>query len=308
MSRKPVVVVGSINMDLVAHASLIPRPGQTLIGDDFTTTPGGKGANQAVAVARLGYPVELIGMVGEDVFGDTLLRHLQAKGVNTDGIGHVSGPSGVALIVVAADGNNTIVVVPGANSKVTPAVVEAQAGRIRDAGMVLCQLEVPLETVLRASEIAREAGVPFVLDPAPAAGLPEAIWKNLSWITPNESEAAYYLQGNGHEPDAIARQFLGRGVGGVVLKRGSEGAFIAQSKELARWVPPFSVKAVDTVGAGDAFNGGFAVALLEGQEAAEAARFAAATAAVSVTRAGAQEAMATRDEVEELLRAARSKG
>lgn len=302
MSDKPVVVVGSINMDLVAHAAQIPLPGQTLSGKDFTTTPGGKGANQAVAVARLGHPVEMIGRLGQDGFGDSLLSHLQAKGVHTEGVERVKGPSGVALIVVADDGVNTIVVIPGANGQVTPAVVEAQARRIQNAGVVLCQLELPLETVLRTSEIAASAGVPFLLDPAPAANLPQGIWKNVSWITPNESEAAHYLAGSELEPDEIARQFLGKGVRGVVLKRGSEGVFIAQSDGHAHWIPPYAVKAVDTVGAGDAFNGGFAVALLEGRDAAAAARFASATAAVSVTRAGAQAAMPTRAEVDALMK------
>lgn len=307
MNVKPVVVVGSINMDLVARCPKIPLSGQTLIGSDFTTTPGGKGANQAVAVARLGYPVEMIGALGHDGFGDSLLRHLQAKGVNTDGIMRVQGPSGVALIALASDGSNSIVVIPGANGLVTPEVVDAQAGRIRNAGMVLCQLELHDETVLRASQIAKEAGVPFMLDPAPASNFPTEIWKNTTWITPNETEAAHYLTGSDLEPDEAARQFLGKGVAGVILKRGSEGSYIAQAGGITAWIPPFHVKAVDTVGAGDAYNGGFAVALLEGQEAAAAAKFASAAAAVSVTKAGAQNAMPTRAEVDALLSSAPQK-
>jgi len=307
MTKKPVVVVGSINMDLVARCPNIPLPGQTLIGTEFTTTPGGKGANQAVAVARLGYPVEIIGALGDDGFGDSLLKHLQQKGVNTDGVMRVPGPSGVALISVARDGANSIVVIPGANGMVTPEMVNAQADRIRNAGMVLCQLELRDETVLRVSQIAKEAGVPFILDPAPASDVPKELWKSVSWVTPNETEAAFYLVGDEPEPDDAARQFLSKGVSGVILKRGSEGSYIAQSGGHASWVPPFYVQAVDTVGAGDAYNGGFAVSLLEGHDPATAARFASAAAAVSVTKPGAQNAMPTRAEVEQLLVAALKK-
>ncbi len=307
MSNKPVVVVGSINMDLVARCSTIPLPGQTLIGSEFTTTPGGKGANQAVAVARLGYPVEMIGALGQDSFGDTLLHQLKDKGVNTDGIMRVPGPSGVALISVAQDGSNSIVVVPGANKSVTPEVVDKQADRIRNAGMVLCQLELLNETVLRVSQIAHDAGVPFILDPAPASDIPKEIWKNVTWVTPNETEATFYLVGDEPEPDDAARQFLSKGVSGVLLKRGSEGSYIAQTGGTATWVPPFHVNAVDTVGAGDAYNGGFAVSILEGHDPATAARFASAAAAISVTKPGAQDAMPTRAEVEALLATALKK-
>jgi len=180
-SRKPIVVIGSINMDLVAHTHQIPVPGQTVIGTGFDTTPGGKGANQAVAVARLGYPVQMVGMVGEDVFGQALLRNLSNAGVGT---------KAVARILVAESGENAIVVIPGANGKMDKAAVDRQSALIRSAGMVLCQLELPLETVSHVLALCADAGVPALLDPAPAAPLPDSAFRQAAWFTPNETEAA----------------------------------------------------------------------------------------------------------------------
>jgi ribokinase len=297
---KPIVVVGSINMDLVARTARIPLAGQTLIGTDFATTPGGKGANQAVAAARLGYRVEMAGAVGEDVIGQALLDNLATAGVGSSAVERVAGPSGVAPITVADNGENSIVVVPGANGKVDPAFIDKQAALIRSAGMVLCQLEVPIATVCHLLAVCAEAGVPVMLDPAPAAPLPEQIWSQVAWFTPNETEAALYL-GNGMRPEAAATELLARGLRGVVLKRGGEGAYVAVAGGKAEWVQPFPVEAVDTVGAGDCFNGAFAVALLEGHDPWQAARFASAAAAISVTRRGAQASMPSRAEVDEFL-------
>jgi ribokinase len=299
---KPIVVVGSINMDLVATTPRIPVAGQTLTGTGFITTPGGKGANQAVAVARLGHAVEMIGAAGEDGFGNELLENLRAAGVRTDVVARLDGPSGVALILVAAQGENSIVVVPGANGKVTPVMIDRHADRIGAAGMVLCQLELPLETVSRTLEVCAAAAVPVMLDPAPAAALPESAWRQVAWLTPNETEAALYV-GQGLSTEDAARQLLARGVGGVVLKRGIEGAYVAQRPDRAEWVRAFRVDAVDTVAAGDCFNGAFAVALLEGKEPRIAARFASAAAAISVTRLGAQASIPTREEVDRFLEA-----
>jgi ribokinase len=299
---KPVVVVGSINMDLVAHTRRIPVPGQTVTGTGFDTTPGGKGANQAVAVARLGYPVEMVGAVGDDVFGQALLENLAHAGVGTAAVERVSGPSGVASILVAENGENSIVVVPGANCKVDPASVDRQAGLIRSAGMVLCQLELPLETVAHVLALCAEADVPVMLDPAPAAALPEVTFSQVAWFTPNETEAAFYL-GETLAPEEGAKRLLAKGLRGVVLKRGAEGAYVAVGDGKAAWVPPFPVEAVDTVGAGDCFNGVFAVALLEGKEPWTAARYASAAAAIAVTRRGAQASMPSRAEVDAFLAA-----
>lgn len=300
LEKRPIVVVGSINMDLVANTPRIPLAGETLIGTGFTTTPGGKGANQAVAIARLGYPVEMVGAVGEDVFGDALLKNLTSAGVGVDAIARVDGPSGVAPILVAANGENSIVVAPGANGKVTPAMVDERANLIGTAGMVLCQLELPIETVSRTIEICAKANIPVMLDPAPAAELPEQMWKQLTWFTPNETEAALYA-GGGLEAEEAAKRLLNAGVRGVVLKRGSEGAYVAAAGEEARWVKAFRVEAVDTVAAGDCFNGAFAVALLEGRDPFESARFASAAAAIAVTRRGAQASMPTRAELDHFL-------
>jgi len=298
---KPIVIVGSINMDLVARVRAIPRPGQTVTGIGFDTAPGGKGANQAVAVARLGSPAEMVGMVGEDVFGQALLDNLRDAGVGTATVERVMGPSGVAPILLAENGENSIVVVPGANGKMDAAAVDRHADLIRSAGMVLCQLELPMETVSHTLALCAEAGVPVMLDPAPAAPLPDAFWKQVAWFTPNETEAAFYL-GNDSKPEEAAQQLLARGLRGVVLKRGAEGAYVAVAGGKAAWVPAFPVEAIDTVGAGDCFNGAFAVGLLEGNDAWAAARFASAAAAISVTRRGAQASMPSRVEVDEFLR------
>jgi ribokinase len=305
-TRKPIVVVGSVNMDLVARTARIPLAGQTLIGTDFTTTPGGKGANQAVAAARLGYPVEMVGAVGAptetnpDVFGQALLDNLAQAGVGTSAVERIPGPSGVAPILVADNGENLIVVVPGANGKVGRAAIDRQAQLIRSAGIVLCQLELPLDSVSHLLAMCAQASVPVVLDPAPAAPLPDPIWGQAAWFTPNETEAALYV-GGGLAPEEAAKRLLARGLRGVVLKRGGEGAYVAVAGGKAAWVRPFSVDAVDTVGAGDCFNGAFAVALLEGVDPWAAARFASAAAAISVTRRGAQASMPSRAEVDEFL-------
>jgi ribokinase len=298
--QKQIVVVGSINMDLVTRTPRIPLAGQTLIGSDFTTTPGGKGANQAVAVARLGYPVQMVGAVGDDVFGQALLDNLASAGVDTEAVERVHGPSGVAPILVADNGENSIVVVPGANGKVDCAAIDRHATLIRSAGMVLCQLELPLETVCHTLALCAESGVPVMLDPAPSAPLPDTVWSQVAWFTPNETEAAFYL-GETLEAEEGAKRLLARGLRGMVLKRGGEGAFVAVADGEAAWVKPFQVEAIDTVGAGDCFNGAFAVALLEGQGPWAAARFASAAAAISVTRRGAQASMPTRADVDELL-------
>ncbi len=300
--QKIIVVVGSINMDLVARASEIPRPGQSLVGTGFDTTPGGKGANQAVAAARLGYLVQMVGAVGEDFFGTALLDNLNNAGVRTAAVKRVDGPSGVATILVAENGENSIVVVPGANGKVDPEYVDSQSELICSAGMVLCQLELPIPTVKRVLDLCEQAGVPVMLDPAPAAPLPSEIWRQVAWCTPNETEAAFYL-GSASKPEDAAKQLTGRGVRGVALKRGGDGTYVAVAGGKAEWVRPFPVQAVDTVGAGDCFNGAFAVALLEGKDPWEAARFASAAAAVSVTRKGAQASMPSRKEVDEFLTA-----
>ncbi|MGA2568893.1 MAG: ribokinase [Terracidiphilus sp.] len=299
-ARKPIVIVGSIMMDLVTRAPRIPAIGQTLIGTGFGTTPGGKGGNQAVAAARLGYPAAMVGKVGDDVYGPALIENLKQAGVETAGMAQTRGSSGLAPMFVADDGLNAIVVVPGANHKMDRAAVDEHAELIRSAGMVLCQLELPMDTLSYTLEFCEQAGVPVMLDPAPAADLPEAVWGKVAWFTPNETEAAHYV-GDGIDAEATARRLLDQGLRGVALKRGGDGAYVAVAGGSAEWVKPFAVQAIDTVAAGDCFNGAFAVALLEGNDPWAAARFANAAAAICVTRKGAAASMPSRAEVDAFL-------
>src|SRR5580658_586334 len=209
-TRKPIVVVGSITMDLVTRTPKIPAIGQTLIGTGFETTPGGKGANQAVAAARLGYPVAMVAKVGDDAYGTALVENLKRAGVETAGMTQVSGSSGLAPMFVADDGLNAIVVVPGANGKMDRATVDQHAKLIRSAGMVLCQLEIPMDTLAYTLDFCARAKVPVMLDPAPAASLPEAVWNQVAWFTPNETEAAFYV-GDGVSAEDSAARLLTKG-------------------------------------------------------------------------------------------------
>ena len=307
MSKKrPIVVVGSINTDLVAIADKIPAVGETVLGTGFQIHPGGKGANQAVAVARLGYPVRMIGRLGNDSFGTQLRTHMETAGVDCSNVDTCEGPSGVAVILVSSRGENCIVVTPGANAKVTPRDVEANLSTIREAGIVLAQLEIPLETVEYLSVICGRENIPMILDPAPASELPLEIFRNLAWFTPNESEAAFYAGNAGDttntsSPDDTAQKLLAKGCRGVLLKMGSRGAYLATPESAGQIVPAFPVTAVDTTAAGDAFNSGFATGLMLGKSAYDSAIFASAVAAISVTRPGAQPSMPSMAEVERFL-------
>lgn len=298
--RKPIVVVGSVTMDMVTCTPQIPRVGQTVIGSSFSTTPGGKGANQAVAAARLGYPVKFVGKVGDDVYGPQLIENLSRAGVDTSAMTTASGSSGLAPIFLAENGQNAIVVVPGANGQVDCAYVDQHIDVIRNAGIVLCQLELPMQTIDHTLALCAELGIPVMLDPAPAASLSDSAWDRVAWFTPNETEAAFYLD-DSSDSQATARHLLDRGLRGVVLKRGSEGAHVATADGKAGWVKPFAVDAIDTVAAGDCFNGAFAVGLLEGKDPWQAARFACAASAISVTRRGAQASMPSRADVDAFL-------
>lgn len=306
--QKPIVVVGSINTDLVAIARRIPAIGETVIGTDFQIHPGGKGANQAVAVARLGYPVRLIGRLGNDSFGTQLRAHLMSAGVDLAGVATSEGTSGVAVIVVSHQGENSIVVTPGANAQVTPLDLEANIEIIRNAGIVLAQLEIPLETVEHLSVICTREGVQLILDPAPAKALPLEMFKAIAWFTPNQTEAEFFAgnhaNGTGKLPPAeMAALILSKGPAGVVLKMGGEGVYCASASGEKEFVPAFPVRAVDTTAAGDAFNGAFATGLMLGKSALQSAQFATAVAGISVTRAGAQPSMPDMAEVQQFLEA-----
>ena len=303
---KPIAVVGSINIDLVTNTKRIPVRGETVVGSGFQIHSGGKGANQAVAVARLGYPVCMIGRIGDDAFGQQLRTHLEQAGVNVAGVITTTGTSGVATIIVADSGENCIVITPGANALLTPEDIDANVEIIRSSGIVLTQLEIPLETVEHLAGICAREGIPLILDPAPAKKLPASLLKVVSWFTPNETEAAFFTGENGTgfgllEPASAAKALIDRGIGGVVLKLGSRGAFLASNARMEEQLPAFAVRAIDTTAAGDAFNGAFAVGLLLGKDPVASARFATAAAALSVTRAGAQPSMPTRAEVDRLL-------
>ena len=299
---KPIVVVGSINMDLVSHTRRIPAPGETAIGSSFEMHSGGKGANQAVAVARLGYPSILLGAVGDDVFGSKLLATLRDYGVDISYIKTTSEPSGTATIVVDSAGENTIIVTPASNSQVTPGYLERNSGILASAGMVLAQLETPVETILWLGEFCAAKGIPLMLDPAPATDLPNALLRTVTWFTPNETEASFYTVDGESTEQALARLF-GLGIANIVLKQGSKGATLVTANGVREAVDAFRVNPVDTTAAGDAFNGAFAVSLMRGSSPAASARFAAAAAAISVTRAGAQRSLANQDEVLALMEA-----
>lgn len=289
-----VVVVGSINMDLVAVAPRFVEPGETMLGEHFVSVPGGKGANQAVAAARLGAEVALIGALGDDGFGRELRAGLAAEGIALDHVHTVEGSSGIAVIEVAG-GENRIVVVPGANYRLTPERVEAARDLLARADAVLVQLETPLETVEATVRLARRLGVPAILNPAPAQALP-ADWLRLcSYVTPNQHELASLL---GAGADEDFRELMKRAPCPVVLTRGAEGAWYREDGEPAHQ-PGFKVEAVDTTGAGDTFNGALAVYLGEGLPTA--VRKACAAAALSVSRLGAQGGMPRAAELQALL-------
>ncbi len=307
---KPTVVVfGSLNMDLVARVQRLPSPGETLTGQQFETTPGGKGANQAVAAARLGAPTAMVGRVGADAFGEQLLASLASHGVATDAIlRDTDAHTGVALINVAQNGDNAIVVVPGANGRVQSADVERLRPFLADAAILLVQLEVPHEAVLAALRLAREMGVRTILDPAPAqADLPDELLACCDILTPNEHEAAILVGGTittAVEAAEAAETLRARGASVAIITRGEKGATVAVAEGV--WhQPPFRASVVDTVGAGDAFDGALAALLADGQDLATAVRWAAAAGALAVQRHGAQAAMPTREEVLALVQSKR---
>lgn len=298
-----IVVFGSINMDLVARTPRLPAPGETLTGHTFFTAPGGKGANQAVACARLGAPTRMVGRVGDDLFGEQLRASLRAAGVLDDDVLTTPGPSGVALIAVDDAAENTIVIVPGANGAVGSDDMPRLEQALNGARVLLLQLETPLATVVAAARAARARGITVLLDPAPALPLPDELYALADILTPNESEAATLTGIPVHDEQsaaAAARALLARGVRTVIIKLGARGALTADANGARLW-PAFTVTPVDTVAAGDAFNGGLAVALSEGRSFEEAIRWGLAAGALSVTKPGAQPSMPERKELLALL-------
>ncbi len=309
-----VVVLGSLNMDLVAQVSRLPKPGETILGDRFTTVPGGKGANQAVAAARLGARTTMMGRVGGDSFGKTLCEGLAADEIDVSAIS-VSDrtPSGTALIAVAPQ-DNQIIVVPGANGEVGQDALTALARCVQEARVLLLQFEIPLAVVEAAAALAWAAGLTVVVDPAPASGpLSDKFCEHISILTPNQTEAGLLtgLEVVNVESAIAAAQILHQqGIQTVIVKLGELGS-VCVTAEGSFSTPAFSVKATDTVAAGDAFNGGLAAALcrLDVAENGEyshdalkdAVTYASAVSAIAVTRSGAQPSMPTKSEVEAFL-------
>lgn len=293
------VVVGSLNMDLVARTIRHPQPGETVLGSAFATFPGGKGGNQAVAAARIGGQVAMIGRVGADGFGDALVTSLAEAGVNTRYVLRTpQSSSGVALIVVSEEGQNSIVVSPGANGLLSPEDVKAAASSFEGASAVLLQLEVPLPTVIAAAELAHQAGARVILNPAPAQSLPNRLLHLVDVLIPNQSELALLT---GFESITLGLDaLLSLGCRNVLVTLGDRGVLVADCNG-SFVLNGHSIPVVDTTAAGDAFVGAFAVALGEGKSIREAAAWGNAAGALAVTRAGAQPSLPARAEVEAFL-------
>ena len=304
MARPKVVVLGGINIDLIALTSRLPAPGETVVGEDFYTTPGGKGGNQAVAAARLGAEVSMVGRVGGDIFGPGLLADLRKEGIDVSGVAEdPERASGVAVIILNAERQNHIVAAYGANAACDEDQLVAARRAVVGADALLLQQEIPVEVSRAAAEFARSKGVRVFWDPAPARDLPDEAYAVIDVLTPNQTEAAAITGVDVVDvasAERAAMVILGKGVSVAIVKLGEQGVYYASEDESGH-VLAFSVEAVDTVAAGDAFGSAVAVALIEGQSLGKAVRFGAAAGALAVTKAGAQAAMPTRAEVESLL-------
>ena len=293
-------------MDLVVKSPRIPAVGETILGEDFIMTPGGKGANQAVAAAKLGAEVYFIAKLGDDVFAEQSLNNFRKEAVNTKYVTQTKeAPSGVALITVDDAGNNVIVVAPGANQKLSPEDVKEAESDISSSGALVAQLEVPLKTVEFAAQLANDSGVPFILDPAPAQKLSPALLKMVDVLTPNETEAQILtgikVTSNRDSARMASENLLECGVKAVILTMGAKG-FLLATNDRTELVPAIKADAVDATAAGDAFTGSLAFGLAAGQKLFEAALFANYVAALSVTKMGAQSSMPTAGEVESSMK------
>ncbi|WHZ00944.1 ribokinase [Neobacillus sp. YX16] len=296
MTGRKITIIGSINMDLVTSTTQIPKVGETVLGHSFHTIPGGKGANQAVAAARLGTDVTMIGAVGNDSFGKTLVEHLTNEGINTESILKVEDNSTGIASIILWEGDNSIIVVPGANNHITPEVIGRHEDKIINSNILLVQLEIPLESVNRAVELAKKHGIRTILNPAPIQKLPKDLLEMVDFVTPNEHEQALLfasIDGTDQELEKLKEK--------CIVTKGSKGVLIYKNGEKIE-IPSIQVEAVDTTGAGDSFNGALATALCEGLEIEEACRFANVVGAISVTKLGAQTGMPTKKEVEEFYK------
>lgn len=294
-----ILVIGSTNTDMTAFADKMPLPGETVLGNDFVIGPGGKGANQAVAAKRLGGDVKFICKVGKDIFGENTIKHFQEEGLDTSGVMISEKPSGVALITVDKNAENCIVVASGANNDYSEEDIRRCEEAIDECEILLMQLEIPVPAVLEAARIAHEKGKFVVLNPAPAADLPEEIFKYLSLFIPNETELEKYSGIRvSDEEDAkeAATALMAKGVGKIIVTLGSKGSLICDGGTPVV-VKAHKVEAVDTTGAGDCYCGALCVALSEGKNLKDAAEFASKASAISVQRPGAQNAMPFRSEM-----------
>ena len=302
MKKPVIVVVGSSNTDMVIKSERIPVPGETVLGGRFVMAPGGKGANQGVAAARLGGNVLFVARVGDDTLGSQAMENYRAEGIDVTFVTRdADEATGVALILVDGKGENLISVASGANYRIGPEDVDRAADAIRAADMIVVQLETPLPAIARAAEIAAEAGIPVILDPAPAPNdpIPTEILEKITYIKPNENEASRLTGMEVTDVESAKRaaeKLLTFGVRGVIVTLGTAGALLVEKGKEPVLVPSRKVNAVDSTAAGDCFSGGLAVALAEGKPLQAAAEFAAAAAALSVTRLGAQPSLPTRDE------------
>jgi ribokinase len=296
-----ILVIGSLNADLVVRAPHFPAPGETISGEDLAIIPGGKGANQAVAAARQGTSVAMVGRVGSDSFGPTLTKNLQHNNVDISHIITDPESTGTAIIVVDAYGQNSIVLSPGANGKVTPADVDAVS--FQGADMLLLQLEIPLETVIHAASVAHQNGLRVILNPAPARQLPDSLLADVDILVPNESELQLLTGMPVTDTDSAktaAKTLLAKGVKTVIVTLGANGALLVTGEQTAH-IPAFNVDVVDTTAAGDAFIGGLVAASLKGKSLEEAVRYGNASGALAATKFGAQPSLPMAKEVEKLL-------
>jgi len=304
MEKKWVTVLGSFVADLAFRTDRIPVWGETLMGSEFKLGPGGKGSNQAVAAARAGGRVSFISKLGPDPFGDMARALYKSEGIDTQFLFSTQSATGAAAIIIDAHkGENAIIIVPGACFEVTAAEVDQARALIADSSVFVAQLELPLTVVEHGLALAHSLGVPTILNPAPAAPLPESIYRHIDYITPNESEAAA-LTGvpvsTVADAEKAADAFIARGVPNAIITLGAQGVFVKNAQVRAHVPAVNAGKVVETTGAGDAFNGGFAVALSEGMDLVEAARFGCATAGISITRPGTAPSMPTRAEIDAL--------
>ena len=296
---KPVAVVGSYNVGLTIRVERIPAVGETLLGRGYSEGPGGKGSNQAVAAARLGARVRFVGSVGTDRYGDEALRLWKKEGVAFDSVKRVGAHTGLAFVIVGPSGSNAIVVDPGANSELTPRDVEGARRAVRGCGVLITQLEIPAETAAAAARLAKAEGATVIMNPAPAAKGPALDLSSVDILTPNETE--FEAIAGTAELDGGARSLLAKGPRAVVVTLGEKGARVV-TKDDCVTVPAPRVKALDTTGAGDAFNGALAVALSEGEPLTSAVRFANYAGALAVTKLEVLPALPTRGELDEFRR------